>query len=213
MKPEQISALFDGPVGVGVTDPRRPSGFLFPQEEAALTRARPKRRNEFQAGRTAARAALTALKGPACALPPDEDGLPQWPRGYAGSISHCDTLCLAAVTRTARAIGLDVEPATPLESDLWDTILLPQEQDAIRDTAHPGLMAKMIFSAKESAYKAQFQISRILFDFHGMQITWNAAGSFSARFLIPAAPFASQDRVNGHFLIDSDYIVTTAALD
>lgn len=212
MNAAQISALFDGPVGVGVTDPRRPSGFLFPEEEAALTRARPKRTQEFAAGRNAARMALAQIDGPACALPPDADGVPHWPRGYAGSISHCETLCIAVATRTARAIGLDVEPATPLDSDLWDIVLLPAEQAALARSPTPGLMAKLIFSAKESAYKAQFPISRSLFDFHGLQITWNAAGQFQAAFRITAGPFGPGDTLHGHFGIDSDYIVTAAAI-
>ena len=177
-----------------------------------MARAVPKRRAEFQAGRTAARAALTALKGPACALPADADRAPIWPRGYAGSITHCEDMCLAVATRAARSVGLDIEPALGLERALWDTVLLPAEQRKADAAAHPGQYAKLIFCAKEATYKAQFPLSRTLFDFHGLQISCDASGQFSATFRLKAGEFQPGQQLTGRYLIDSDHIVTAALI-
>lgn len=212
MTPDRIISLFDCPVGVGVSDPRRPSGFLYPEEMIHVTQAVPKRRMEFTAGRTAAREALSALGGPLVPILPDADRVPQWPRGYAGSITHCDDLCLAAVTRAARALGLDVEDDSDLPDDLWDEILLPEERAAVLATQNPGQMAKLVFSAKEAAYKAQFPISRTLYGFHDMQVTWDRAGQFVARFRIAAGPFRPGNALDGRFAIDSGHIVTAVTL-
>ncbi|MDF1802040.1 4'-phosphopantetheinyl transferase family protein [Thalassovita sp.] len=212
MTPARVAALFDCPVGVGVTDPRRPSGSLFPEEETALGAVVPKRRNEFIAGRTAARQALSALGGPIVALPPGKDRLPHWPRGYAGSITHCDDLCLAAVTRAARSIGLDVEPATPLPVELVDEILLPDERRIVAASSRPDVMAKAVFSMKEAAYKAQYPLSSVMYGFHDMALHWDVSGHFEAEFLITAGTFQPHDRISGRFMIDSGHIVATAFL-
>lgn len=209
MTPARISALFDSPVGVGVTDPRRPSGSLMQGE--SLPRAVPKRQAEYLAGRTAARMALAAMGGPVVALPPGDDRLPIWPKGWAGSITHCDDLCLAVASSHMRALGLDVEPAQDLPADLWPEILLPREQETVAAAATPGLTARMVFCAKEAAYKAQYPLSRQIYGFHDMHLHWDAAG-FQAEFLIAAGPFHPGDRLSGRFLVDSTHIVAAVAL-
>ena len=211
MTPETVSSLFSCPVGVGVTDPRLPLTPVYPQEGAAIARAVPKRRNEFLAGRQAARIALSAIGGPSVALPSGADRLPLWPDGFTGSITHCDDLCLAVATPHTRAVGIDVEPATALPRDLWDAILLPEEQNAIVDTPDPGLTAKLIFSAKEAAYKAQYPISRVLYGFHDMHLTLGA-GRFQAMFCSAVGPFQPGDCIQGRVYIDSRHIVTAAQL-
>jgi 4'-phosphopantetheinyl transferase EntD len=211
MTPETIASLFTCPVGVGVTDPRLPSEPAYPQEGAAITRAVPKRRNEFLAGRKAARIALSAIGGPSVALPPGADRVPHWPDGFVGSITHCDDVCLAVATLHARAVGVDVEPATALPRDLWDAILLPEEQESIASAPNPGLAAKLIFSAKEAAYKAQYPISRVLYGFHDMHLILGA-GRFQAKFRIAAGPFQPGDCVEGRIHFDSGHIVTAAQL-
>lgn len=73
-------------------------------------RAGPRRQTEFQGGRACA---AYALRLAGCAAPgslmPGADGAPHWPPGWTGSISHAGGLAVAAVTRTPRRLGLDVE--------------------------------------------------------------------------------------------------------
>lgn len=146
----------------------------------------PHRLAEFAAGRAAARRALAALGLPMVAIPMGEDRAPIWPQGVVGSISHCAGACMAVAGRQSdfAGIGLDVEPARPLPRDLWASILRPEE------VAADGLDVLRIFVAKESAYKAQYALSRQLFDFQTLQITVQDQ-DFTAQFVQAVPPFAA----------------------
>lgn len=213
MTQAQVISLFpDGvDVGVGITDPRRAMGALDPSEERAITRAVPKRRNEFRAGRLAARQALQAV-GVSGPVPQRADRAPDWPQGIAGSITHCQDLCVACASTTVRAIGLDVEPAEDLPADLWGAILLPEEQEATQASADPGLTAKLIFSAKEAAYKAQYPLSETLFGFHDLGIAVGKDGQFSAVFHTQAGSFQPGDTLHGRYLKTETHILTAVVL-
>ncbi|WP_108813438.1 4'-phosphopantetheinyl transferase family protein [Loktanella sp. Alg231-35] len=156
-----LERLLGPNVGIGVTDPRDSPSGLWPEEAAALPRAIPKRRAEYAAGRRAARQAMGALGLPAAAILNANDRAPIWPAGLTGSIAHCDDCCIAAVTLTSahRALGIDLEPAKPLDADLIPTICCQTEQDWVAGQADPGLAAMTIFCAKEAIYKAQYPLT------------------------------------------------------
>ncbi|MFD1807677.1 4'-phosphopantetheinyl transferase [Gemmobacter lanyuensis] len=128
-----------------------------------------KRQSEFRAGRHAARAALAELGLPDRPIPAGADRAPIWPLGLIGSISHSDRLCLAAVGR-GRGIGVDLEPAEPLEPQIHRMILSPEDRGS-EGAVISGLETRLIFSAKEAAYKAQYPLSRQLFDFQTLAVT------------------------------------------
>ena len=157
-----LSEMLGPSVAIGITDPREARDDLWPQERAAMARAVPKRLHEFAAGRRAARAALAKLGLPETALPQAATRAVAWPAGVTGSISHTDRLCVAALSRTHRSLGLDIEPATPLEPDLEEVICTKVERlwlDRLPD-AERGLMVKQIFCAKEAFYKAHAPLGR-----------------------------------------------------
>ena len=173
-----------------------PDAALFPAEAALLARAVEKRRREFATGRNCARSALGALGiGPAPILP-GQGGAPQWPSGIVGSITHCDGYRAAAVARAGEVvtIGLDAEPAEWLPGEVLGLVALPDERDRLHDLARdvPGVCwDRLLFSAKESVYKAWFPLARRWLGFDNADITINAAnGTFEARLLI-AAPASS----------------------
>ena len=171
---EALRGLLGPGIGVGVTDPTAPGGALWDAETPAIARAVAKRRLEFTAGRVAARAAMADLGLPPAAIPMGEDRAPVWPAGLTGSITHCRTACIAAVAPLGamRSIGLDIEEATPLAPDLWDTVLTPDERTwlAARPEADRGLLAKRIFSAKEAFYKAQYPLSGRVLGFGEVEV-------------------------------------------
>src|ERR1700759_4264312 len=72
-----------------------PSAPFDSAEEAAVARAVPRRRAELARGRPLAREALARLGGLTASLPPDSDGVPQWPTGFVGTISHAGEMCAA----------------------------------------------------------------------------------------------------------------------
>jgi len=210
--------LFALPVRTAEMDPRGASGELFAVEEAALARAVPKRRREFLAGRICARRAMAALGEPSAPIPQGEDRAPVWPQGLIGSITHTDTWCAAAVARRAdgvQALGLDVESAEPLRLDLLRIICRSEERAFIRKqpAAERGLLGKLVFSAKESAFKCQYALSRRMLGYHAMSIRVDlAARRFVATFHEAALPFARGDELEGVLLVERGYVMTAVAL-
>jgi 4'-phosphopantetheinyl transferase EntD len=164
------------PVACAELDPRQLSSEvqLFDEEAHAVAKAVDKRRQEFTAGRALARQALrTAGSGDAPLLPAPQR-VPDWPAGALGSITHTDRWCAAVVglSHEVSIIGVDVEPDTPLMPELWSRICRPEEQAwlATQDEAQRGVMAKAIFSAKESLYKAHYPRVREFLDFHSVRL-------------------------------------------
>lgn len=169
------SALRDmlGPeVGISLTDPRAPEEGLLPEETPAMARAVPKRRREFAAGRRAARAAMAELDLPPAPVPQGPHREPLWPEGIVGSIAHCDTLCVAVVSRSHRTLGIDIEDATPLPTDLEKIVCTKAERAWLNTlpSAERGVSAKQIFSAKEAVYKAQFPLTGQVIGFQDVNL-------------------------------------------
>ena len=164
---------------------------LFPAEEALIARAVQKRRREFATGRHCARTALGRLGIAPMPILPGQGGAPQWPPGIVGSITHCAGYRAAAVARAGQVItiGLDAEPAQLLPAEVLGLVALPDERDRLHDLsrAEPdGCWDRLLFSAKESVYKAWFPLTRRWLGFTDADITINAAdGTFEARLLIP----------------------------
>lgn len=207
------AALFDRAVAVAVADPHQAQQPIWAEEARFVAQAVAKRQAEFAAGRNAARAAMRKLGGRNAAVPAGPDRAPQWPIGWHGSITHNDRWCLAAVTRGAAHLGVDIEAATPLNPDLLSTICSPEERARIAGSDQ-AMQAKVIFSAKEAAYKAQFPLTGVLFGFDHLDIVIAPdSGQFQARFVRPAGQFAAGDRLQGRFALVQGHIVTAVTID
>jgi 4'-phosphopantetheinyl transferase EntD len=178
----------------------------FPVE--ILANAVPKRQREFAVGRHAARAALAQLGVAAMPLPMGPDRVPLWPQGIHGSITHSASLCLAAACRAPRLIGIDLEPATPLDPELWETILLPEEIAALAGLQNASSLAKLIFSAKEASFKAQYAASKTLFGFEMIRVTLGH-NSFTAAFTNSVPGFERGSQLQGRFTTVAGHFLTT----
>lgn len=166
---QQVADHLGPGIGVGVADTRASAGGLLPQETAATTRMVEKRLREFCAGRRAARQAMAALNLAPAPIPMGPDRAPVWPQGLVGSITHCDGAALAVVAQTSqyRTLGIDIEDTSPLDQDLWDTVLT----DAERAQRPNGDTAKQIFCAKEAVYKAQYPVTHERIAFEDLDVT------------------------------------------
>ncbi len=178
-------------IGIGITDPADAIDDLWEVENPAMARAIPKRRSEFAAGRRAARAGMASLGLPQAAIPQGPDRAPVWPAGLAGSIAHCETLCIAAVSQTHRSIGIDIEPATPLADDLIPIICADAEQAWLPQTGR-GRVAKQIFSAKEAVYKAQYPLIGRIIGFDDVILSPAGDGRFAITFPDASMPAVLQ---------------------
>ncbi|MCW1931251.1 4'-phosphopantetheinyl transferase family protein [Pararhodobacter zhoushanensis] len=174
---------------------------VMPEEEATLARMVPARRREFAAGRTAARRAL----GQSVAIPMGPDRAPVWPAGVAGSITHTQGWALAVVGKGM--IGIDLEEDEPLPTEVFGTVLLPKERAALgADTRR----AKLIFSAKECVYKAQYPVTKELFGFEVISITLGDT-TFHAEFQRNVGPFERGHILSGRYAIGGGFILTGIA--
>lgn len=198
---DTLRALLGEGVALALADPGALATGLMPEETPAVARAVPKRRAEFAAGRRAARAALAQLGLPAQAIPQGPDRAPRWPAGVTGSISHCDGLCVAVASVSGPALGVDIEPATPLAADLMDLVCTPSEQAWAAIQPDPGLAAKQVFSAKEACYKAQYPLTGQLIGFDALTLTIAPDGSFTARSALPLPRLTGATRIAGGLIL------------
>jgi 4'-phosphopantetheinyl transferase EntD len=115
-------------------DPETALEGLYPQEEAAITRAVPSRRREYATARWCARRALGALGLPPVPLLSGQRGAPQWPAGVVGSMTHCAGYRAAAVAHSADFLGLgiDAEPDSPLPEGILESVSLERERAWVR---------------------------------------------------------------------------------
>ena len=141
------------------------SADLLPEELQLIESWAPSRQREFAAGRMCARRALDLLGVGASGLLPDADGIPQWPEGTVGSISHCRGVAMAMSAKSVdcRLLGLDLEKTNRLSAGAINKVLHPVEQIFAGGDQQK---ASILFSLKEAFYKAQFP-------------EWRAVGNFS----------------------------------
>ncbi|MFG2652287.1 4'-phosphopantetheinyl transferase [Streptomyces sp. NPDC048436] len=183
-------------------------GPLYPAEQAVIARAVVKRRREFTAARTCARRAMEKLGVPPQPVLPGERGAPQWPDGLLGSMTHCDGYRAAALVRATdlASLGIDAEPHGPLPDDVLHTVALPAERERLDLLAarHPAVhWDRLLFSAKESVYKAWFPLTGKWLGFEEADIALHvdpataSYGSFRAELLVPG-PLVGTRRL-GHF--------------
>lgn len=135
----------------------------------SMRHASVKRRAEFAAGRVCARQALKAggYFGPSL-LPPDARGLPTWPDGWVGSISHTDGIAVAAVDHrdNCDALGVDIERLLDDQAcnEIQAIVASPSELILLNPLSRNHALT-LLFSAKEALYKALFPNVGRFFDF------------------------------------------------
>ncbi|MBZ9643259.1 4'-phosphopantetheinyl transferase superfamily protein [Streptomyces sp. PSKA30] len=199
--------LPDSVVAVEAHDDGTEPAPLYPEEEAVVARAVAKRRREFAVVRGCARRAMEKLGVPPQAVLPGERGAPRWPEGLIGSMTHCDGYGAAALVRATdlASLGIDAEPHAPLPEGVLESVALPGEQDRLRRLAaeHPALpWDRLLFSAKESVYKAWFPLTRKWLDFSEADIDLvmdphgRMHGRFRAALLVPG-PVVGGERLGG----------------
>ena len=193
-------------------------GHLFPDEEALIARAVEKRRKEFTAGRTCLRNALARLgvsRGP---ILQNKKRSPRIPRGYTASITRSGELCAAAAVEKGEiaAIGIDVEAHSALKSNIKNMILVPNEQTMINALPNRGNVhwGKVIFSAKESFYKAYFQITEQYLDYLEAEFVLEPENRrLSCHLLIPSPVSNLEGRTfQGKYQIADGYVFTAFAI-
>ncbi len=222
IKADDITALFPMGVSACVASDAMHEAPLFAAEWDAVAKARAARRGEFAAGRASARQALTALGGPAVALPVGPGRAPVWPEGFVGSITHTDDFCAAVTARVgdAASLGLDAESADPLDPEVERLVCGPD------DYPHPvsgmGLggvaWSKVIFSIKEAFYKCQYPLTRRFLDFDAAAVSFSPrqtpqGGAFRVSPRRSATETAPWPHCSGHWRIAEGLVLVGVWID
>ncbi len=145
---------------------------LLGDELAIVQSAVPSRQREFAAGRTIARMCLEQAGCTGKSIPRHVSRAPVWPAGFVGSISHCGQTVGAAVARVEDhlSVGFDIETTNAVKPDLFEEILSDHDIRALGNTLDSST-ATLIFSCKESVYKAVHPLVNEEFDFGDVTIS------------------------------------------
>jgi 4'-phosphopantetheinyl transferase EntD len=209
---DDLRAILPEAVSVAGTRADVPDAVLLPEERAVVARAVESRRREFAAGRACARVALARWGLSRRAIPVGSEGAPRWPDGIVGSITHCSGYCGCAVARSddLLALGIDAEPNLPLPGGLlWD-VARPEERAWVRDLRRRERDVhwdRLLFSMKESVYKAWFPLVGTRLDFGDAVVSVEpSAGTFSARIAGEIA------ELSGRWLVRDEILLTAVAV-
>ncbi|MET9450384.1 4'-phosphopantetheinyl transferase family protein [Streptomyces cinerochromogenes] len=181
------------PYAVGAeTRADTPDEVLHPEERAAVAGVSEGRRREFATVRGCARRALTTLGHAPVPLVPDPRGVPRWPAGVVGSMTHCRGYRAAVVgwRRDVRSLGVDAEPSRPLREGVLRTVSRPEEREriALLQAEHPQVACwdRLLFCVKEAVFKAWFPRTRRELGFRDVTVTFGGVGgTFRAAVLTP----------------------------
>lgn len=176
------------------------------------------RQRSFEAGRRCAALAAAELGCDGSAIGVCADRRPHWPAGFTGSITHTDGFAAAAMAGTDRyaAIGIDVERTGRLTSDLWRRIMVRSELAWLRalPVSRQAIMATVVFSAKESFYKAQFELVQEWLEFHDVAVDFTPGGETLAIVPDPARRLARRypDPVPVRYAVEGTRVATAVAI-
>ena len=187
---------------------------LFPEEEEQISKAVQKRRSEFGTVRACAREAMRRLDVEPAPILPGPKREPLWPANVVGSLTHCKGYRAAALARSSdfETIGIDAEPHEPAPDGVLGAIAIQAELDRMAGlrAADPKICwDRLLFSAKESTYKAWFPVTKRWLGFEDADITLGADGTFHSRILLPDTPIAGFE---GRWLVRDDILVTSIAV-
>jgi 4'-phosphopantetheinyl transferase EntD len=149
---------------------------LLPDERGAFATSVVEVRRASGAARVVARQLLTHLGHPPLAVPKMASGMSIWPTGIVGSLAHDSTIAVAAVAlqRDFLSLGIDVEPAEPLDSDLLPIVATPAERAKIGDDPYDG---RLLFAIKEAVYKSAYPLDRTFLEHHDVEVDLHAGAA------------------------------------
>jgi 4'-phosphopantetheinyl transferase EntD len=183
-------------------------------QQALLKTGTAARRQEFASGRIAAARALLLAGCSETLVLADDDGVPTFPVGYAGSIAHKEGRAISIVLATSNnvSVGIDLE----FDSALHDDDLLQGEAVEAERQQFPALQAvdpslrsipTLVIAAKEALYKAVFPLLRHRFDFDEAEVAFDPP---SGRFVGRRFPGSNLVTVRGAHAHSGGWIVAAA---
>ncbi len=182
-----------------------------------IAQAHVERKNEYLCGRVLAQAVLNHHFGLDQPITSMHEPLPIWPTHVLGSISHSQNKLIVALSNHAVYLGIDIEHwvtsefaqesahlvLTPSEFNLWKT-----RACEFFDFAH---YVSLIFSIKESLYKAVYPTAKQYIDFlEAFIVDINFENQKLTLTFLPEIQHRYQllERYDGGWTIEQDHIMT-----
>ena len=192
----------------------------FPGEEALVASAVETRRREFITARRCARDALAKLgyaPAPIGAGPKRE---PLWPAGVVGSITHTTGFRAAAVAsqNVLASIGIDTEQNDRLPDGVEETITVSGEPEMLAALSRrfPAIhWGRLLFSAKESVYKAWYPLTGRSLGFEDARVAIDPMGTFAAKLLVDGTRADGEPaliELRGRFIVAHGLIATAVTV-
>lgn len=140
-----------------------------------IRRSVPKRQAEYVAGRILARQALASIGLHSAQVSRNEDRSPEFPKGISGSISHTSDQALCAVTsnHAINFLGVDIEDLLchKTANNLCSHIMNTKELKFLNECELSfKQFATLVFSAKESIYKAIYPYVKEVIGFETSEV-------------------------------------------
>jgi 4'-phosphopantetheinyl transferase EntD len=169
---------------------------------------RSSRELEFRTGRMLAATTLSRAGSSRLDVPRGQRGMPLWPAGFAGSITHTSGMCVAAVAPSSNvsSLGIDLEQADGVEADLANLICTPSEQSRLDEFPLANH-----FSAKEALFKCQYPLTFAEAEFADVELLWDPGGHFRPRVREARLRLAEQCR--GRVGRIGPYVIAAAWLE
>ena len=97
-------------------------------------------------------------------IPAEPNGLPVWPHGFCGSLSHSHRHIAVLLARSSRyeSVGVDIDDGRPLGAEASKTVVTARELQVIERlgwAVHGSTAEGIAFSAKEAVFKCQFPLT------------------------------------------------------
>lgn len=147
---------------------------LFSGERELVKKSALERQKSFAKGRRCAKQCLDSLGITHFPILRGSMREPIWPEGIRGSITHCQGYSAAAVSASVHiaSLGIDIEKIEDIGRLPREIVCTDEEQSWLEELSPPerSSFAYLIFSAKESLYKALFIHHRKFIEFTDVDI-------------------------------------------
>jgi 4'-phosphopantetheinyl transferase EntD len=193
----------------------------FPGEEFLIVNAVEARRREFVTARRCARGAIAKLGYAPVPIRAGQKGEPLWPAGLVGSITHTTGFRAAAVASKSvlASIGIDTDQNDRLPDGVEESITVPGEPEmlAALSRAFPAThWSRLLFSAKESVYKAWYPLTGRRLGFEDARLAINPlGGTFAVKLLVDGARTDGKPPIvelRGNFLVAHGLVATAVTV-
>lgn len=188
---------------------------LHPLEQSLVSHSVDTRKAEFGDARWCAHQALHELGFEASTpILRGERGMPLWPEGFVGSMTHTHGFraAVAAPTTAVRSMGLDAELAQPLPPEVIPMIARSGEVTQIDKMRSSGLECadRLLFCAKEATYKAWFPMTHRWLGFEQAEIDLREDGTLISYLLARPTPVPF---ITGRWIIRDGYVIVSTVVE